>query len=160
LEGQPFDRSPWAGTLGVNYKAFAYEENGVAFALHVWDMAGEEKFHAIVAPFYRATKGLVLCYAINARETFARLTTEFVLRSEEFFPRSSPPASRPKLFLLGCKSDAQRAVSLDEARSLARSLGATFLGEVSSATRNHIDDAFLCVAHHIYRKCSNARTDR
>jgi len=142
-----------AGTLGINFVPFAFEEEDVAFALHVWDMGGEERDPEITAPFYRGIKGVVLVYARDNRRSFERLA-EFAALPDQFLPKSL--AARPRLFVVGCKADRQRAVGLDEARTLSQRLGATFLGEVSAITPHRVDDALLCVAHQLFRR-SKAR---
>lgn len=60
-------------TVGVEFGSLLVRMQGVHFKLQIWDTAGQESFRSVTKIFYRAAHAVILCYAINNRETFNHL---------------------------------------------------------------------------------------
>jgi GTPase SAR1 family protein len=41
--------------------------------MHIWDTAGQETFRSVTKVFYRNTHAILLCYAINNRQSFEHI---------------------------------------------------------------------------------------
>ena len=114
--------------------------------LQIWDTAGQESFRSITRSYYRGAAGALLVYDITRRETFHHLSAWLEDAREHANPNMT-------VMLIGNKSDlaSKRAVSIEEGRNFAAEHGLIFL-ETSAKTADHVEDAFLQTASHIYEK--------
>ena len=110
------------------------EADGRKVKLQLWDTAGSERFRSITHAYYRHVVGIVLCYAINDRESFERIGYWM----EEI---RSGAKNEVCVVLVGNKSDLvdERVVSIDEGRQLAESFGIKFI-ETSAKEGVNIDE--------------------
>ena len=42
--------------------------------LQLWDTAGEERFRALTPMYYKDAQAILLCFALNAQESFENLS--------------------------------------------------------------------------------------
>ncbi|KAI9249407.1 ras-like protein 1 [Phascolomyces articulosus] len=114
--------------------------------LDVLDTAGQEEYSAMREQYMRNGEGFLLVYSITSRMSFEEITTFYQqicrVKDRDFFP----------MVLVANKSDleADRQVSSQEGRDLARQFGCQFL-ETSAKNRIHVDDAFYQVVRDIRR---------
>ncbi|KAI7853288.1 ras-like protein 1 [Circinella umbellata] len=114
--------------------------------LDVLDTAGQEEYSAMREQYMRNGEGFLLVYSITSRMSFEEIATFYQqicrVKDRDFFP----------MVLVGNKSDleADRQVSSQEGRDLARQFGCQFL-ETSAKNRIHVDDAFYQVVRDIRR---------
>ena len=115
--------------------------------LQIWDAARNQRFPAITKTYYRAALGIILCYAINNRESFEKI--EFWM--EEVKKYADLDVS---LVLVGTKSDLlnERVVSIDEGKKLAESYGMRFF-ETSAKNNVNIDEMFLALTKDVIKVC-------
>ncbi|KAI8144218.1 ras-like protein 1 [Fennellomyces sp. T-0311] len=114
--------------------------------LDVLDTAGQEEYSAMREQYMRNGEGFLLVYSITSRMSFEEITTFYQqicrVKDRDYFP----------MVLVANKSDleADRQVSSQEGRDLARQFGCQFM-ETSAKQRIHVDDAFFQVVRDIRR---------
>ncbi len=118
--------------------------DGKRIKLQIWDTAGQERFMAISRAYYRGTMGVLLCYAINDRESFEKI---------EFWMEEVKKNANEKdvcMILVGMKSDLsnERVVSIDEGRQKAELLGIKFF-ETSAKNYVNLNEVFLALARDV-----------
>jgi GTPase KRas protein len=107
--------------------------------LDVLDTAGQEEYSAMREQYMRTGEGFLLVYSITSRSSFEEIVTFYkqILRVKD---KDSFP-----VVLVGNKCDlgeTERAVSLEEGRSLARQFGNCKFMETSAKQRVNVEDAF------------------
>ncbi len=118
--------------------------DGKRAKLQIWDTAGQEKYNALTQTYFRGSHGVLLCYAINNRESFEKI--EYWLEQVRKYANNKNIC----MALIGTKSDLsyERAVGFDEGKKLAESLGIKFF-ETSAKNRLNLDEMFLALARDI-----------
>ncbi|KAF5102604.1 hypothetical protein D0Z00_000314 [Geotrichum galactomycetum] len=107
--------------------------------LDVLDTAGQEEYSAMREQYMRTGEGFLLVYSITSRSSFEEIVSFYkqILRVKD---KDSFP-----VVLVGNKcdlSETERAVSLEEGRSLARQFGNCKFMETSAKQRVNVEDAF------------------
>ncbi len=126
-------------TVGANFMLKNIDVNGKQIRLSIWDTAGQEKFRKVVESYYTGGKGVMICFAINSRQSFESLKYWYD-SAKKFVPTA-------QLILVGNKSDLedQREVSRNEAVAQAEEWGLPYI-ETSAMLNRNISDAFLTLA--------------
>merc|ERR1712226_36280 len=108
-------------TIGVDFKIKNVDVNDKLVKLHIWDTAGQERFKTITATYYKGAHGIILVYDITDRQSFQDIENWL----EEIQKHASPNVAK---LLVGNKCDLEneRAVSVQEGREYAESLGMNF----------------------------------
>ena len=141
-------------TIGVEFGArMVTVANNQNIKLQIWDTAGQESFRSITRSYYRGAAGALLVYDITRRETFHHLSAWLEDAREHANPNMT-------VMLIGNKSDlaSKRAVSFEEGQQFASEHGLIFL-ETSAKTADHVEEAFLKTAEHIYDKIVRGEFD-
>ena len=119
----------------------------------VWDTAGQETFKSITRSYYRSAAGVLLCFDITNRKSFANIHT-WVHEVREYGPTNSI------ILLVGTKADLinHRVVSTEEALKVAEEYGMNYI-EVSSKTNVYgskfSNEAFIQLTQEIYNNFKN-----
>ena len=113
--------------------------DGEPALLDVLDTAGQEEYSAMREQYMRTGEGFLLVYSITSRSSFEEIVSFYkqILRVKD---KDSFP-----VVLVGNKCDlgeTERAVSLEEGRSLARQFGNCKFLETSAKQRVKVEDAF------------------
>ncbi|KAG2208727.1 ras-like protein 1 [Mucor mucedo] len=114
--------------------------------LDVLDTAGQEEYSAMREQYMRNGEGFLLVYSITSRLSFEEITTFYQqicrVKDRDYFP----------MVLVGnkCDLEADRQVSSQEGRDLAKNFGCQFI-ETSAKQRIHVDEAFFEVVRDIRR---------
>ncbi len=118
--------------------------DGKRAKLQIWDTAGQERYGSLTQTYFRGSHGVLLCYAINNRESFEKI--EYWLEQVKKFANNKNIC----MALIGTKSDLsdERAVGFDEGKQMAESLGIKFF-ETSAKKRLNLDEMFLALARDI-----------
>lgn len=106
-------------TIGVDFQTQMVELPEKTVKLSIWDMAGQQRFQAVRAGFYRGSRAAALVYDITAPQTFqdlARWRTEVL----EAVPNQT-------FVIVGNKTDLERVQDQAEAQAFAESIGAAYL---------------------------------
>jgi Ras-related protein Rab-2A len=140
-------------TIGVEFGARMVTVATQNVKLQIWDTAGQESFRSITRSYYRGAAGALLVYDITRRETFHHLSAWLEDAREHANPNMT-------VMLIGNKSDlaSRRAVSVEEGQQFAAQHGLIFL-ETSAKTAEHVEEAFLSTAEHIYQKIAKGEFD-
>ncbi|KAF5097193.1 hypothetical protein D0Z03_001469 [Geotrichum reessii] len=125
-------------TIEDSYRKNCLIDNEPAL-LDVLDTAGQEEYSAMREQYMRTGEGFLLVYSITSRSSFEEIVSFYkqILRVKD---KDSFP-----VVLVGNKCDlgeTERAVSLEEGRSLARQFGNCKFMETSAKQRVNVEDAF------------------
>lgn len=106
------------------------------FKLQIWDHIGAERFHGVLAAYYRLAHGGIIAYSVTDRLSFNSIPAWANL-----IRRATPALA---LVLVGTKTDLgnEREVSYEEGALQAERLGMPFL-ETSAKTPSNVGQAFL-----------------
>ena len=123
-------------TIGVDFKIKNVDVNDKLVKLHIWDTAGQERFKTITATYYKGAHGIILVYDITDRQSFQDIDNWL----GEIQAHANPNVAK---LLIGNKCDLEneRAVSAQEGREYAESLGMNFL-ETSAKNKINIEETF------------------
>ena len=123
-------------TIGVDFKIKNVDVNDKLVKLHIWDTAGQERFKTITATYYKGAHGIILVYDITDRQSFQDIDNWL----GEIQTHANPNVAK---LLIGNKCDLEneRAVSAQEGKEYAESLGMNFL-ETSAKNKINIEETF------------------
>jgi small GTP-binding protein len=132
-----------APSTGASFATKTIEVPGSkeGFTFDIWDTAGQERYRSLTKFFFQGAKIAILVYDITRKETFDNLKNEWYKQIKEHGDEDVI------LGIAGNKSDLydEEAVSEQEARDFAKSIGAVF--SLTSAQNNSgIEDFFRNLA--------------
>ncbi|HMF32018.1 MAG TPA: Rab family GTPase [Candidatus Lokiarchaeia archaeon] len=113
--------------------------------LHLWDLAGQDKFAFVRPQFYKGTHGAMLVYDLTNRESFDTL--------HAWKEEVTQNANKTVIFyLFGNKSDldGERVITTAEGEEMAQDLGAVQFWETSAKTGDNVIDAFHAIAETLF----------
>jgi Ras-related protein Rab-1A len=130
----------YISTIGVDFKIRTIEVEGKTVKLQMWDTAGQERFRTITSSYYRGAHGIVVVYDITDAKSFENVGTWL----KEIDRYGSDCVTR---LLAGNKCDlaSRRAVSTDDARAFAESMGMELI-ETSAKNNLHVELLFTTIA--------------
>ena len=114
-------------TIGVDFSNKSITINFKPTVLQLWDITGGERFQPVTRVFYKGSRAVFLVYDITDRASF-----EMVKQYFEFLIKNLP-ASEAVYCLIGNKGDlaAEREVSIEEAKEMAKERGIINGGDIS-----------------------------
>ena len=116
--------------------------------LTLWDTAGQERFRSLAQSYYRGSDGVILCYAMDSRETFEAIGS-WLDDIDKAMPKGIPRVLvATKADLAASAADAAAIVDEDEGEDLARRHGVKFYS-TSAYTGAGVDAPFLSLAQGI-----------
>jgi small GTP-binding protein len=124
-------------TIGVDFYTQRVQLPSGAVKLSIWDMAGQERFHAVRTGFYGGSLAAALVYDVTAVDSLVSLK-----RWRQEVLQALPGQG---LIVVGNKVDLDRAVRPALARAAAAYLGASYL-ETSALTGEGVGDLFQMLA--------------
>lgn len=132
-------RADFKATIGADFNSKSITIDDTDVDLHIWDTAGEERFHSVGATFYRGTDACVLVYDVTQRESFNRLKTW----EEDMFAKSGIERAGFPIIVFGNKADLdeQRQVSFEEGEHYGKQWGVPVL-EVSAKSGVNLEEGF------------------
>ncbi|CDH53233.1 ras-like protein [Lichtheimia corymbifera JMRC:FSU:9682] len=132
-------------TIEDSYRKQCVIDNETAL-LDVLDTAGQEEYSAMREQYMRNGEGFLLVYSITSRMSFDEILTFYQqicrVKDRDHFPMV--------LVANKCDLEAERQVSSQEGRDLARRFGCQFL-ETSAKQRIRVDESFYEVVREIRR---------
>jgi len=128
-------------TIGVDFQTQTVDLPTGTVKLSIWDMAGQDRFQVIRAGFYRGSRASALVFDVTQPETLMALSRwkDEVLEVVQEQP----------FLVVGNKIDMRRAMSSEEAKVFADSIGAPYL-ETSALTGNGVAALFETIAKLAY----------
>jgi len=142
-------------TIGVDFATKFINVDDKLIKAQLWDTAGQDRYRAITAAYYRGAVGALLVYDITRKGTYENLL-RWLKELRDFAD------TKAVIMLVGNKSDLKhiRAVSTDEATAFSAANGLSFI-ETSALDASNVDVAFQTVVKDIYHiVSSNAVLDR
>eukprot|EP00727_Mastigamoeba_balamuthi_P001450 m51a1_g11301 putative ras gtpase (212) ;mRNA; r:69334-70941 len=123
-------------TIEANYRK-QVDVDGDPCILDILDTAGQEEYSVLREQYMRMGEGFVLVYNITSPQTFAAIN-KFHAQAKKF------ARVEPVCFIVGNKTDleADRAVTTQEGRELANSLGCSFV-ESSAKNNTGVSEIFM-----------------
>lgn len=130
-------------TVGIEFFTKKILIDDDLYKLHIFDLAGQERFKSIVTSYYRQNLGIILAFDITNRESFDNLK-RWVSEIDKY---SDPNVS---IILIGTKLDLQkdRKIYYEEASNYAESLKVNYY-EVSSKDNVNIEEVFIDIVKQI-----------
>lgn len=124
-------------TIGIDFNSRMIRVDRAICKLEIWDTAGQERFSTITANYYRSAQGALLVYDICSRASFEHVKAWYD-RAKQLGGQDIEP------ILVGNKNDMEldRAVSIEEGKSLAAELGIPFI-ETSALNGSNVEAAFV-----------------
>jgi small GTP-binding protein len=117
--------------------------DGKTIKLQIWDTAGQERFRTITSSYYRGAHGIIVVYDVTDLESFNNVK-QWLHEIDRY------ASDNVNKLLVGNKSDltTKRAVSFDQAKEFADSLGIEFV-ETSAKNSTNVEKAFMMMASQI-----------
>jgi Ras-related protein Rab-1A len=114
--------------------------------LQIWDTAGQERFRTITSSYYRGAHGIIVVYDVTDPASFQNV-------QQWIHEIDRNAGETTQKLLIGNKADltSKRAVSSQEGKDFADSLGIEFL-ETSAKTSQNVEQTFLSMAANIKAK--------
>ncbi|KAI9001668.1 Ras GTPase [Gaertneriomyces sp. JEL0708] len=132
-------------TIEDSYRKQCLIDDEVAL-LDVLDTAGQEEYSAMREQYMRTGEGFLCVYSITSRNSFEEISTFYqqILRvkDKDYYP----------IIIVAnkCDLEAERVVSTQEGRDLARQFGCKFV-ETSAKQKINVDEAFYSLVREIRR---------
>jgi len=133
----------YISTIGVDFKIRTIDLDGKTIKLQIWDTAGQERFRTITSSYYRGAHGIIVVYDTTDLESFNNVK-QWLHEIDRY------ASENVNKLLVGNKSDltSKRAVSFDQAKEFADSLGIEFV-ETSAKNSTNVEKAFMMMASQI-----------
>eukprot|EP00796_Vickermania_ingenoplastis_P009566 gene9566-6721_t len=140
----------FSSTIAIDFRMHHMNYQGKNVRLQIWDTAGQERFQSVATAFYRGANGVMLCFDLTHRPSFAHL--------DQWMERVQLQAL-PNIpcLLIGCKSDerADRQVMAEEAAQWATNHNMGYV-ETSAKEKENVQQAFEQITKAIFED-ANAR---
>jgi len=133
----------YISTIGVDFKIRTIDLDGKTIKLQIWDTAGQERFRTITSSYYRGAHGIIVVYDTTDLESFNNVK-QWLHVIDRY------ASENVNKLLVGNKNDltSKRAVSLEQAKEFAESLGIEFI-ETSAKNSTNVEKAFMMMASQI-----------
>ena len=128
-------------TIGAAYSTKVVSLPSGQVRLQLWDTAGQEQFRSLAPMYYRGANVVILVFDVTSKESLEDLDNW----SAEIADQAPQGV---KTVLVGNKIDliSERCVSIETAKSVANSIGASFYAETSAITGIGINEVFNKIA--------------
>ncbi|CAN0173430.1 unnamed protein product [Ectocarpus sp. 12 AP-2014] len=151
----------YISTIGVDFKIRTIELDSKTIKLQIWDTAGQERFRTITSSYYRGAHGIIVVYDVTDKESFNNVKQWLheIDRRVVTFCCGVYACENVNKLLVGNKSDleAKRAVTTEEAKAFADTLGIEFL-ETSAKNASNVEKAFMMMASQIKSRMKSQPT--
>ncbi|CAD8080984.1 unnamed protein product [Paramecium sonneborni] len=127
-------------TVGIDFISKNMTIDGKTMRLLLWDTAGQERFYSLIPGYVRDAQCAVIVFDVTSRHSFESL--------DRWFKEVKQTRGNEALIvILGNKIDAERVVSLEEAKDYAMKKDILYY-EVSAKTGKGIEEAMeqICLA--------------
>ena len=130
-------------TVGIDFYTKRIIVDDENYKLHIFDLAGQERFRSIVTSYYRQNHGIILAFDITNKESFDNLK-RWVAEIDKYSDLNV------SIILVGTKLDLQskREISVEQASEYAKDLRVNYY-EISSKDNINIDKVFIDITRQI-----------
>ena len=122
-------------TIGIDYKSQRIDVDNAPTYIHYWDLSGNDLYTEVRNEFYPEVNGFIIVFDISNRQSFERLQT-WIDEGTKY------NANWLTSVLVGTKSDANGAVTNDEANAWAKKHNIKYF-PTSAKTGEGINEAFM-----------------
>lgn len=130
-------------TVGIDFYTKRIIVDDENYKLHIFDLAGQERFRSIVTSYYRQNHGIILAFDITNKESFDNLK-RWVVEIDKYSDLNV------SIILVGTKLDlkSKREISVEQASEYAKCLRVNY-HEISSKDNINIDKVFIDITRQI-----------
>lgn len=140
----------FSSTIAIDFRMYNMNYQGKTVRLQIWDTAGQERFQSVATAFYRGANGVMLCFDLTHRPSFAHLDQWMERVQLQALP------GIPCL-LIGCKSDearSDRQVLSEEAEQWAKNHNMGYV-ETSAKEKENVKLAFEQITKAIFEDANS-----
>eukprot|EP01083_Nonionella_stella_P124451 375768_1 len=142
-------------TLGIDFSKKDIEIDGTTVRLQIWDTSGHERFRTITTSYYGQTNGIMVVYDVSNETSF--LNVRNWMSNIEQHALNAGFSNGVQKILVGHKADSgNRIISYKRGKDLAHEYQLPFI-EVSAKTGYNVNQAFLCLAKHVYGRTTEPK---
>ena len=142
-------------TIGVEFYTKEFEMDDKKFKIHLWDLAGQERFKSIIKSYYRKCNGVLLIFDLTDKRSFESVNYWYneLLR---MYPLENDDEYNPSIFLIGNKNDMPyRNILTKDVEMMISGKKITNYMECSAKTGDNINDIFNMLNDTIYQEVKN-----
>lgn len=141
----------FSSTIAIDFRMHHMNYMGKNVRLQIWDTAGQERFQSVATAFYRGANGVMLCFDLTHRPSFAHIDQWMERVQQQALP------GIPCL-LIGCKLDeakgSNREVTTSEAQEWAKQHNMMYM-ETSAKEKENVELAFQEITKRIFDDVSS-----
>jgi len=134
-------------TVGIDFAIKMVTDGSYTKKLHIWDTAGQDRFHSIILTYFRNMHAAIIVYSVKDAISFAKVA--FWYEKVKMYNDESIC-----IFIVGnmCEcSPTEREVSYKTGETYAKSIGAQFI-EVSAKNGNNVNLLFQSIVSRLQPK--------
>ncbi len=134
----------YQATIGFEFLLMHFKVNELKLKFQIWDTCGQEMYRSLVQGFYRNTSLGIIVYDISKKQSFNGLEIwlkDLRQNTEEDLP----------VFIVGNKSDLDRAVTTEEGKNFSRNNKTEFFLECSAKSGYNVKEIFFEAAKYLYQ---------
>lgn len=123
-------------TIGASFMTKLMKVDDIMIKYHIWDTAGQEKYHSLAPMYYRGASVAIVVYDITNKESF-RTVKKWINELKQYGPEDI------LIVIVGNKSDLdkKRKIPIMQAKAYAEEINAIYL-ETSAKDNNNILELF------------------
>uniref|UniRef100_A0A1I7UBQ3 Ras-related protein Rab-21 n=1 Tax=Caenorhabditis tropicalis TaxID=1561998 RepID=A0A1I7UBQ3_9PELO len=140
-------------TIQASFQSKTINIDDCKAELHIWDTAGQEKYHALGPIYYRGSNGVLLVFDITDRRSFEKVKN-WVLEIKTCLGKSA------EILIVGNKTDLEdeRKIARQDAEAYAETEGAIYM-ETSAQDNIGISEAFEALTAKMLDRARTAPTE-
>lgn len=129
-------------TIGVEFYIRRFIMDEISYKLHIWDLAGQERFKAIARSYYRNCDGIFLMFDLSDYSTFENMSYWYN-EMYNMYELEDDSKYNPSIFLIGNKNDlSYRQVETNDIEKFIDNKIITNYMECSAKTGDNVCDIF------------------
>lgn len=136
-------------TIGASFMTKIIIIDDLPIKFHIWDTAGQEKYHSLAPMYYRGSSVAIIVYDITNKESF-KTVKKWINELKQYGPKEI------LISIVGNKSDLdkKRKISFNIAKAYADEINAIYL-ETSAKDNTNIDELFIKLGKEMSKLISN-----
>jgi small GTP-binding protein len=138
-------------TIGVEFYTKRLNIDDKKIKIHMWDLAGQERFNSIVKTYYRNCNGVLLIFDLTNKNSFDHVNYWYN-ELYKMYSLDNIDEYNPSIFLIGNKNDiSDRTVSTKDVEKMLFNKNITNYMECSAKTGDNINDIFNMLNNSVYQ---------
>lgn len=129
-------------TIGMDFARIYYNIDNKNVTVHLWDTAGQEKYHCIIKSYFREICGIILMFDVSNEQSFNNLKKWLDLTTIEKRCSHKHP-----ILLLGNKNDLPNVINSIELNTFIKTHNVRY-HEISS-NNNNLEEIFKAFVSNI-----------